>query len=920
MAENYNSREERRKQQSAGTKKKTPKKKKGGILKKIFLVLIALGLAGIIIGAGAFAYMVKDTPKLDEEKLKSAIASEIYDMNGEQIATIGSENRDYVEYEDIPKIVEEAVIATEDSRFYKHHGIDPIRLGGAVLANITEGFGAEGASTITQQVAKNYFLEFDKKLSRKAQEAWLAIQLERKYTKHEILELYMNKVNMSQYSYGFATASETYFGKPLKDLELHEAALLAGLPQSPNNYNPFNHPDKAEKRRNIVLTLMNKHGYITKEQMEAAKKVPVTSSLVAEENRKINGDIPYDSFIGQAIAEINDKYGTINVFTDGLKIHTTLDKNAQEYVETMLNGNEIVEFPNEEFQAGITLLDTKTGEIRALGGNRNPEVEFGFNYATDQKRQPGSTIKPVLDYGPAIEYLKWGTYYTLDDKPYTYSDGTEFNNWDGRHMGPMSMREALARSRNVPAVMALQEVGLDRAKDFAVDLGIPLDEIFESYAIGGLGKGVSSMQMAGAYSAFGNNGIYNTPHTVKSVELRDGTKLDLAPESKVVMKDYTAFMITDMLKSVVKDSYGTGQQANVQGLPVAGKTGTTNYSNEEISKYNVPDGAVPDAWFAGYTTNYTAAVWTGYKDRKNYLPSNGRDQKIAQNLFKNLIAHVSEGKDTPDFKMPKSVEVVKIEKGTSKLASAYTPSDQILTEYAVKGEAPTQVSKKYDKLDAPQGLSAVYDPETNEIVVGWEYGSEEGVQFEVNASVDGSGQQPTVTSEKGLRFTAPSPGSTYTFSITAFRNDMRSDPASVSVTIPGAPEDDGEEEPEDGEDGSQDDDANQNDEENEENNQNPGNGNGNGGNEEDDGEDDGSGSEGETGSGGESGSGGDSGQTGQNGGQTGSGGGTGSGSGSGGSGTGTGSGGSGTGSGTGSGSGSGSGTGSGSGSGSDGSN
>ncbi|MGJ7920018.1 PBP1A family penicillin-binding protein [Neobacillus sp. LXY-4] len=786
MSGKYQSREERKKQQNNGKTKPKGKKTKQDTIKKVFLILVALGIVGILSGVAVFAYMVKDAPKLDESALKDPIPSEIYDKNGELITEVGSVNRDYVEYEEIPKLVENAFLATEDVRFYKHNGVDLIRLGGAVIANITDGFGSEGASTITQQVVKNSFLTPEKTISRKVQEAWLAYQLERKYTKHEIFEMYVNKIWMSENSHGVKTAAKIYFGKPLDQLELHEAALLAGMPQSPENYNPFKYPDRAEKRRNIVLSLMHQHGFISKEDMEQAQQVPVESTLVSEEKRNQDKN-PHDSFVDQVIDEVEKKYGDdLNIFSDGLKIYTTLDKDAQTYVETMLNSNEIVQFPDEQFQAGITLLDTKTGEIRAIGGGRNQKVQRGFNFATDSKRQPGSTIKPILDYGPAIEYLKWGTYYPLEDKPMKYSDGTPVNNWNNTFLGTMSMRVALGMSRNIPAIQTLQAVGLPKAQAFAQELGIPLPEILESYAIGGLKKGVSSLQMAGAYSAFGNNGIYTEPYAVKEIELRDGTKIKTTPESKVVMKDYTAFMITDMLKSVVRDSYGTGRLAGVPGLQVAGKTGTTNYDDATARKFNIPDTAVPDAWFVGYTTNYTAAVWTGYENRNTYIPA-GDNQKIAQKLFKNLMTEVSKDIETPDFPVPKTVQKVAIEKGTSKLASEFTPKDQIIYEYAVKGSEPKEVSKKYTKLDTPVSLNAKYDQTGNSIILSWDYPQEnsEGVQFEVSVSInEGADQVLKTTTEKGLNIANPVAGGMYTFKVSALRDGQRSDPIVTTIVIP----------------------------------------------------------------------------------------------------------------------------------------
>ncbi len=851
MTDKYQTREERRRQlQSANTKKtkekkpkdKKQKNKKGAkqIFKRIFLVLISLGIVGIIAGGITFAVMVKDAPELDESVLKDSISSTIYDKDDNPIEKIGAVNRDYVQYEDIPDLVKNAVIATEDSRFFEHHGIDPIRLGGAVIANFTNGFGSEGASTITQQVVKNFFFNQPQKtLSRKAQEAWLAIQLERKYTKQEIFEMYVNKIFMSENMSGIKTAAKVYFDKELDELTLPEAATLAGMPQAPNAYNPFKNPDRAEQRRNIVLSLMNQHGYISEAEMKEAQATPLADSLVAEDNRETS-DMKYDPYIKQVIAEIEEKYPDVNVYTDGLEIHTTLDTKAQDYVDQVMYEGNIVEFPDEEFQAGITLLDTKTGGILALGGDRDPDVKLGFNYATENPRQPGSTIKPILDYGPAIEYLKWGTYETIEDKPTTYNDAakTPINNFDNKFLGSMSIREALARSRNIPALEAFRAAGADNAKEFANNLGIPLKNAYESYSIGGIGgedKGITTLQLAGAYSAFGNEGVYNTPHAVRYFKLNDGTKINMEPESEVAMQDYTAFMITDMLKSVVNSAYGTGSTANIPGLPLAGKTGTTNYSSDEMQKYGIPAGASPDAWFAGYTTNYTMAVWTGYAERKNYLRSNtvSNDQRIAQLLFKNIMQYISQDVETADFKMPDSVEKVSIEKGTypARLASSYTPSSQIMTEYAVKGNIVQKVSEKYNKLDPAKNAKASYDKDNDQVNVSWSYGDTSDVKFDVSVSINGgASEQLTTTSDTSIKIAKPDPDSTYSFTITAKSGDMTSDAVSASVKIPAKVEEQpAEEENETVDDGQTTDDENTGEEETDNsNNENGNNGNGNG--------------------------------------------------------------------------------------------
>ncbi|CAM4057584.1 PBP1A family penicillin-binding protein [Mesobacillus thioparans] len=784
MAQKPQTREERRRQHAAGKKKPKGKKAKKGMFKKIFLTLIALGIIGMLTGIATFAFMVQDTPKLDESLLKDPISSKIYDKDKKLVTEVGSQNRDYVAYEDIPKLVENAFLATEDVRFYKHNGIDVIRLGGAVIANVTNGFGSEGASTITQQVVKNYFLGFEKTISRKAQEAWLAYQLEQKYTKHQIFEMYVNKIYMSENMHGVLTASRTYFGKDLDQLELHEAALLAGMPQSPNNYNPFTNPEKAEKRRNIVLSLMHQHGIISKEEMEKAQKIPVESSLVKEENRKSKDEEPFDAFVDMVIEEVTDKTD-FDIFSDGLEIYTTLDQNAQTHVENILNTDAAVQFPNDEMQAGITLLDTKTGEIRAIGGGRNQQVKRGLNYAIDVKRQPGSTIKPILDYGPAIEYLHWGTYHMLEDKPITYSTGDPIRNWNNKYNGVMTMRMALAKSINIPALQAFQAVGLEKAREFGTNLGLTLDDPFyESASIGS--KEIAPIEMAGAYAAFGNNGFYTKPYSVKKIVLRDKTEIDLTPETEVVMKDYTAFMISDMLKTAI--TQGTGATyANISNLHVAGKTGTTNYTQEDIDKFGIKEGGVPDSWFVGYSTRYTASVWTGYSNRKTALY--GTEQKISQMLFKDLMTYVSKDVDTPDFTVPKSVERVKIEKGTmpAKLASEYTPKDQILYEWAVKGNVPKETSKKFEKLEAPSKLKAAYDEVKNEIILTWEFKQEnkEDVQFVVSASLDeGPEQELTKTTDTGVKIANAVPGGIYSFKVTAVRGDQTSDPATLKIEVP----------------------------------------------------------------------------------------------------------------------------------------
>ncbi|WAA10589.1 penicillin-binding protein 1A [Fervidibacillus albus] len=767
MSENYRSRTERRK---SSKKKKQSKRSAKRVFKRIFLTLLVLGFLLLVGGITTFAIMISDAPEFDPEKLKDPVSSKVYDMNDQLITELGTEKRDLVTFEEIPDLLINAILATEDVRFFDHSGIDLIRLGGAVISNFTDGFGSQGASTLTQQVVKLSFLSNEKTLKRKAQEAWLSFQMEQAFTKEQIFEMYVNKVSMGGNIYGVKAAARTYFGKELDELSLPEVALIAGLPQRPNAYNPFVNPDLADERKNTVLYLMNKHGFISEEQMEEAQNTHIETLLVEQENNEGNEDSPYDSFIDQIIDEVEEL--GYNVYTDGLEIYTTIDVDAQQKVYELLNSDEI--FPNDEIQAGVILLDTKTGEIRAIGGGRYQKVQRGWNYAIDIERQPGSTIKPILDYGPAIEYLHWSTYHILVDEPHTYSTGDPVTNWDGQYDGAQTMRYHLKDSRNVPAIKALQTVGLEKAQSFAENLGIPFKEgevITEAYGIGGFNTGIAPIDLAGAYSAFGNNGIYNEPHAIRKIVLSDGvTEIDMTPEPKSVMSDYTAFMITDMLKSVVQS--GTGYRAAVSGVPIAGKTGTTNFADKEGS---------PDSWFAGYSTEYTAAIWVGYEEQTRAVD----DTKIPQYIFKQLMTYVHEGVDTADFEQPNSVVKLAIEEGSNpaKLASEFTPEDKIIYEYFVKGYEPTEVSDNYE-VPPVYNLTIEYDELREEVTLKWDYEEIDGIRFDIYASLEQSERELVAsTDENEWTISDVALGLTYTFTVYAVYEEKTSEPESIDLDL-----------------------------------------------------------------------------------------------------------------------------------------
>lgn len=813
-------------QSRAARKKQLKQSKKGKRkprFKKIIMTLLILGIIMVVGGGGLFAYYAAGAPDLNEAQLSDPYSSKVYDMNDNLIADLaGDEKRTKVTYDEIPKLVKDAVIATEDSRFYEHIGIDFRRIMAAVWANVTQGFGAEGASTITQQVVKRSFLSPKKTLERKVQEQYLAIKLDQQFTKEQILEMYLNKIYYGARSYGIAEAADTYFGKEdLSKLTLPEAALLAGLPQRPSGYDPFKHPEAAQKRMETVLSLMLQHDKITQEEADQAMKTNVKDLLVSQDSRE---QTPFDAFIDRVEEEVKAKMDGAEIYKDGLKIYTTLDPKAQQSVEKMLSENGPISWPDDSLQTGIAVTDTQTGAVRAIGGGRNYQ-SGNFSYATDIKRQAGSTFKPVMAYGPAIEYDKMSTYHQIHDAPFEIN-GKEINNFDDQYRGWVSARYALSRSLNIPAMKTMQEVGMDRAKSFAEGLGINFtdDRILPIDAIGGGDTNVTPLQMSGAYAAFGNEGVYNEPYTVRKIEIPGKESIDTKPKSKAAMNDYTAYMVTNMLQTTMAE--GSGRRANVPNLPEAGKTGTTNRPTDN-------GDIAPDSWFNGYTTNYSISIWTGYQNINEGLSSAAKD--IPKQIFKPLMAELSAGKETPDFTKPDSVVWVDIEEGSrpAKLPSDFTPESRIVTELFHVDNQPSTVSKVYQKLDPVQNLSGTFNEESQSIDLSWSYNETEDVNFRIDVSINGG--QPTeltTTDQTKLNITNIEPEANYSFSVTAISTGEQaenSDPESVQVQTPSlgqSNEDEDDNEEQDNND-NQDNENNQDDENNQNNDNDNGNNNDN---------------------------------------------------------------------------------------------
>ena len=642
---------------------------KNETLKKYLIIVANVLLAGFILAtlaaAGLVAYYISSAPALTEEALTATTSSKIYDKDGGLIADLGAEKRSNAKTQEIPTDLVNAIVAIEDQRFFNHRGVDVIRIAGAFLNNLTSG-GLQGGSTLDQQFIKlTYFSTSteDQTLKRKIQEAWLAMQLERRNTKQEILTYYVNKVYMSNGNYGMKTAASAYYGKELKDLSIAQAALLAGMPQAPNQYDPYTQPEAAQRRRDIVLGEMLDEKYITKEQYDTAIATPVTDGLQPLKNTAAY-PLYMDNYLKEVIEEVEEKTG-YNLLTTGMSVYTNVDSAAQQQLWNIYNTDEFVYYPDNIFQVASTIVDVSNGKVIAQLGARNQatNVSFGVNQAVETNRDFGSTMKPITDYAPA---LKNGVYTstadTIVDGPYNYpGTSTPVYNYERGYFGSMTVKSAIQYSRNIPAIKALEATGLDKALEYLNSIGIDYPELLYSNAISSNTTvsdqkyGASSEKMAAAYAVFANGGTYYKPQYVNKVVFTDNTTKEFAPEGKQVLSPEIAYMMTDMMKSVL--TYGVGANAAVSGVPIAGKTGTSNYADNELAAVLASNPAAssssmaaPDHNFVGYSTKYAMAVWTGYSNRNTPILDNGN--LVATDVFRSMMTYLNPVETALDWEMP----------------------------------------------------------------------------------------------------------------------------------------------------------------------------------------------------------------------------------------------------------------------------
>ncbi|MEG2447861.1 MAG: transglycosylase domain-containing protein [Bacilli bacterium] len=770
-------------------KKATNNTKKRTILNKVAIACLVIGIIGAITVSGFLIYVVKTAPDFDPVQLNNKQSSVLFDINNNEYAKLGTELRENIKYDDLPQVFIDALIATEDSRFFQHNGFDAPRFIKASLKQVVGSDGAGGASTLSMQVIKNSFTGIEssgiKGILRKFTDIYLAVfKLEKNYTKEQIIEFYINNHNLGGTIFGVEEASQAYFGKSVKYLTLPEASLLAGMFKAPTSYNPAINPDNARDRRSTVLNLMVRHGYISEEEAKAAKAIPV-DSLVADGASKLNFE--HQAYIDTVMVELKEKY-KINYTNTPVLIYTNMDTAKQTGINDIFSGK-TYNWLNADVQSGVAVTDINTGKILAIGAGRNRTGARTYNLATMAVRQIGSTAKPIFDYGPGLEYNNWSTYQQFIDEPWNYTNGPSVNNSDLKFMGQISMRTALSMSRNIPALKAFQNTDNKKILEFAKNLGmnpeVSSGRIHEAHSLGAY-KGATPLDMAAAYGAFGNGGYYIEPYAISKIVYRDtGKEIIAKPEKKQVMSDSTAFMINDILKTAVNSGLSSG--ARINGVNLAAKTGTTSFDDATKDKWSLPDNAINDAWVVGYNPDIALSLWYGYDKTDSTHYSNNIQAVVQRGKLYQAIGKIVFPKDKKDFAVPNSVVKSAVEIGSNPalLPSDATPADQITYEYFKAGTEPTEISTRYKKLSSVTSPTAEYDEDSKKVTIRWtgipipggnaSYG-EFGYNIYFNDTLLG------FTTESKYSFETSSPSGTYKI-ISTFKNyhDNQSKPVLVTI-------------------------------------------------------------------------------------------------------------------------------------------
>ncbi len=700
---------------------------------KVLVVLLSLGIFFVTCVLVFALYIIITAPEFNRDKLYKKESTIIYYADGTEMTRYGAEDRILVTYDDLPQVLVDAIVATEDSRFFQHTGLDVARFAKAFIGQLLGNDAAGGASTLSMQVIKNDYTSRESKgiegIIRKFTDIYMSIfKLESNYTKEEIMEFYVNTMWFANDGniyveglFGVEQASQYFFGKSVSDLSLAEASIIAGMFQNARTLNPYTNEEKVAERQNTVLKLMVQHGYITEQEKEDAQKIPISSLLKDHSKNENKTETNYKAVVDYVVKQVNSETGK-NPFVVPMKIYTTIDKDVQNVLTRLENG-ELYTFKDELLQEGIAITSTENGSIVALSGGRDYKG-LGTNMATGISRQPGSAAKPFMDYGPFLEAFPDASPSTLFlDRPTTYSNGQSIKNSDGSYLGLIPMRVALARSRNIPALLAFQKVVKEKGEsyisDFVHNLGIDYgDTLFESASIGGF-DGVSPLQMSAAYASFGRGGVYIEPYIFTKVEYIDtGDVYEHKYEKKQVMSEETAYMITDMLMTAAKTYHVGG--ISISGTDIAAKTGTPTIDSDALKKYKLPSGATRDAWNITYSPEYSIALWVGYEkltDNKHYLTvSTGG---TIRNAIMKAIAPKIYAKNKK-FTRPSGVVSVTVENETypAQLPSAYTPASLKVTDIFKEGAEPTETSSRFAKLANPTNAKSNFDGTT--LTLSWD--------------------------------------------------------------------------------------------------------------------------------------------------------------------------------------------------------
>ena len=685
------------------------KKRRRKILNGLLISCIVLGILCCSAGVTMIYSMIKGSSVvLNVEDFKSPESTLIYDRHGELIGTVGVENRINVTYDKLPQVVVDAFVSIEDSRFFEHNGFDIPRFTKAFLENIKSMSFAQGGSTLTMQMVKNtYFVTAEslaeKSIPRKVQEIYFSLKIEKLINKKKIFELYINKINFGGPARGIEAGAQYYFGKSCSDLTLSEAATLAGVINLPNVYNPYYNIDYATTRRNEVLNLMLKHGYITETECEVAKKIKVEDLLIGDKKDLDSNKSDYlQSYIDKVLDEVEEITGE-DPYTTAMRIYTGMDPVVQLAADQICRG-ESFSFPDGNIQTGFAVVDNDTGIIVALGGGRGRNGERTFSFATDARKQPGSSIKPILDYALGFEYIGMATSHTEYDEKTTWK-GTNITvtNANGRFIGDVTLQHALSGSLNIPALKVLRKVidtaGPEKIREYLRTIGFDESAVKgfnEQYSIGGADLTVSPLQMAAAQATLFNNGLYIEPHCITRIEYIDGSQEPYTPTYTPVraLSEASAYLIANMMeKNVSNDIYLGNVKQIKKSYPVYAKTGTTDWGTAG-KQYGIPTTAAKDSWMNASTSQFTIATWLGYdkavKGQTSYITTKTFNMNIPAKINNRLLDALAKAYGKPKaIAKPKGIESISHVLATwpYKAAPEWCPKEYIVTGEVKAGTA-----------------------------------------------------------------------------------------------------------------------------------------------------------------------------------------------------------------------------------------